>query len=467
MTTKIRRYVGLGVLTCLALLLWLGMATPSQAHWSDMAAAEVLVGESETQMTLTFPTGLTAFADSDGDGQLVSSEIEEHRSALEEFLNQQIRVTDTENRQAALTLKSTDRSTLSPSALTAPNTHSTVVLLYGWETPIRGLNINYNLFLPNVSTASCLTTILQAGQLRTFVFTPTRQRLAIAPGLTDYTLGGALLAIAGAFVWGALHSMSPGHGKSIVGAYLVGERATPKHALFLALVTTITHTIGVFALGVLTLVAANYIVPEQLYPWLSLVSGLMVVAIGFNLVRSRFKVAQGRRSQAHHSHQHSTQGHPTHDHHEHQGQTHEQLDHAHQTSAHPTHTHHAAHAHRHDSHAHNHSHVPSEEPVTWRSLLALGISGGLVPCPAALVLLLSSIALGNVAIGLLLLVAFSFGLAGVLTGLGLLLVYAKHLFKRVPTHLRVMKVLPVASAVGITLVGLGISTRALMQISAF
>jgi ABC-type nickel/cobalt efflux system permease component RcnA len=94
----------------------------------------------------------------------------------------------------------------------------------------------------------------------------------------------------------------------------------------------------------------------------------------------------------------------------------------------------------------------------------LGISGGLVPCPAALVLLLSAIALGNVGIGLILVLSFSLGLACVLTSLGLLLVYAKHLFKRVPTHLRMMQILPAISAVGITLIGLGISTKAILQI---
>ncbi|NJN86984.1 MAG: ABC transporter permease [Leptolyngbyaceae cyanobacterium SL_7_1] len=457
MNNKTRRLITLGLLTCFALVVWLGMASPSQAHWADMAAAEVLVGERHTQMTLTFPTGLAAFADSDRNGQLSASEVAEHRLELRNFLAQQIRITDTDNRQGTLTVKATDGATVSSSALTAPNTHSTLTLNYAWAAPVKGLTIYYDLFLPEVSTASCLTTILQAGQLKTFVFTPNRRHLAIAPGLGDYTLGGILLAIAGALAWGALHSMSPGHGKSIVGAYLVGERATAKHALFLALVTTVTHTIGVFALGIVTLFAANYILPEQLYPWLSLVSGLMVAAIGFNLFRSRFKLNRNRRSaHSHHGHSHHAHEHP-HDHAH--GHSH---DHTHD------HTHGHAHGHSHDhGHTSSHSHVPSDQPVTWRSLLALGISGGLVPCPAALVLLLSSIALGNVGIGLLLLVAFSVGLAGVLTGLGLLLVYAKHLFKRVPTHLRLVKFLPVISAVGITLIGFGISARALVQISAF
>ena len=103
------------------------------------------------------------------------------------------------------------------------------------------------------------------------------------------------------------------------------------------------------------------------------------------------------------------------------------------------------------------------QPVTWRSLLALGISGGLLPCPSALVVLLSAIALHRVALGMLLIVAFSIGLAGVLTGIGLLLVYARRLFDHFPTDGRLLRALPVASAAIVTLAGLGITLQALLQ----
>ena len=102
-------------------------------------------------------------------------------------------------------------------------------------------------------------------------------------------------------------------------------------------------------------------------------------------------------------------------------------------------------------------------PVTWRGLLALGISGGLLPCPSALVVLLSAIALHRVAFGMLLIVAFSFGLAGVLTGIGLLLVYTRRMFERFPTDGRLLQALPVASAAIVTLAGLAISAGALVQ----
>jgi nickel/cobalt exporter len=495
------RYVGLGLLSCLTtLFFWLTAVTPSQAHWADMAASEIVVSESEVQMTLTFPTGLAAFADIDQDGQLSVEEVNTHIAALQTFLSEKIRITNSENQPAIFSVAPLQQAALPPTVQAAPDTHSTLMLTYSWTQPVRGVKIHYDLFLPGVPTASCLTTILQSGQLSTFVFTPTQRSLSLTPGLASYTVGGVLLAIAGAFAWGAMHSMSPGHGKTVVGAYLVGARATPQHAIFLAITTTITHTIGVFALGLVTLFAAQYILPEQLYPWLSLFSGLMVAAIGWNLLTSRFNLSRWlkefssqvkrfiliqspRKSEnsdhspshvhdsvyalahSHHSHSHHSHSHHSHSHH------------SHHDHPHPDHSHSHNHAHDHSSdHAstsiptsHVHSHLPPgiDGPVTWRSLLALGISGGLVPCPAALVLLLSAIALGNAGLGLVLVLAFSAGLAIVLTGLGLLLVYAKRLFKQVPSQRRLIKILPVISALSIILIGFGISTRALMQVMSF
>src|SRR5215216_4061436 len=107
--------------------------------------------------------------------------------------------------------------------------------------------------------------------------------------LENLTLPTLLFALLLSFVWGALHAMTPGHGKTIVGAYLVGSRGTVKHALYLGLTTTVTHTLGVFAFGLITLFAAQYIVPEKLFPWITMLSGLFVVGIGLNLFIERFK----------------------------------------------------------------------------------------------------------------------------------------------------------------------------------
>jgi ABC-type nickel/cobalt efflux system permease component RcnA len=261
--------------------------------------------------------------------------------------------------------------------------------------------------------------------------------------------------------------MSPGHGKTIVGAYLAGSRATAQHALFLGLTATITHTTGVFALGLVTLFASEFILPEQLYPWLSFLSGVMVVTIGLNLFISRMRSTQLlKRSPLGHSHTgYQTDDDHPHDHHSHDHHSHDHHSHDHHSHDHHSHDHKHHHAHEH-SHA-GHSHLPpgaDDSPVTWRSLLALGISGGLVPCPSALVLLLSSIALGRVGFGLVLVFVFSLGLAGTLTGLGLLLVGARRLFERLPTQVRLVRVLPTVSALFVTLLGLGITTQALLQI---
>jgi ABC-type nickel/cobalt efflux system permease component RcnA len=272
-----------------------------------------------------------------------------------------------------------------------------------------------------------------------------------------------LLALLAAFGLGAGHALAPGHGKAIVAAYLVGNRGRARHAVFLGITTTITHTLGVFALGAATLLVSNYILPEQLFPWLELLSGLLVVAIGAVMFRQRLLALLARRHAHGHDHSHDHDHDHSHDH---------DHDHSHD---HDHHHHHHDHDHTHDrswlgrlsSRLFRHSHaVPGadDQPVTWRSLLALGVSGGLLPCPSALVVLLAAIAIHRVAFGMLLIVAFSFGLAAVLTGIGLLLVYAQRLFARFPTDGRVLRAVSVASALIVTLAGLAISAGALAQL---
>ena len=223
---------------------------------------------------------------------------------------------------------------------------------------------------------------------------------------------------------GALHALSPGHGKTVVGAYLVGARGTARHAVFLGLVVTATHTIGVYLLGLLMLTPRASVMPERLYPWISVASGLVVLAVGASLAASRLDAAFAG---CHH-----------HDHPQH---------------------------HPHHEHDHDHVHLPADgTPVGWRSLLALGMSGGLLPCPSALVVMLGAIALGRIAFGLLLIVAFSAGLATVLTAIGLVLVYARGVFERLPLHGRLARFAPVASALVISAAGLAILLEALARI---
>jgi ABC-type nickel/cobalt efflux system permease component RcnA len=221
---------------------------------------------------------------------------------------------------------------------------------------------------------------------------------------------GVLVVIASlalALFWGAAHALTPGHGKTIVAAYLVGSRGTPRHAALLGLTVTVTHTIGVFALGLVTLALSQWVVPEQLYPWLNLVSGLLVVGVGVSVLRARWR----RRDAREHSHDHD----------------------------------------------HPHAHTP-------RDLLAVGISGGLLPCPSALVVLLGAIALHRVAFGLLLIVAFSLGLALAITGVGIAAVLARRSFARWSAQGRVIRVLPALSAVAIVAAGVVMTVHALPRV---
>jgi ABC-type nickel/cobalt efflux system permease component RcnA len=248
----------------------------------------------------------------------------------------------------------------------------------------------------------------------------------------ELTLGMAFLALLIAAGLGGLHGLSPGHGKTIVGAYLVGARGTARHAAFLGLTVTITHTLGVFALGLVTLFASQYVVPERMFPVLSFASGMLVLLMGLGLFVARLRLALA--PDHHHTH-----------------------DDAH------GHTHHHGHDHGH-SHAHSHLSPGSEgAAITWRNLLALGVSGGILPCPSALVVLLSAIALHRIAFGLLLIVAFSAGLASVLTIVGLAFVYAGRFLKRPAAGGRLVRALPVVSALVISAAGAGICYAALAQ----
>ena len=289
--------------------------------------------------------------------------------------------------------------------------------------------------------------------------------------LEEITLPTLLLALAVSFIWGAMHAMTPGHGKTIVGAYLVGSRGTMKHALYLGLTTTITHTLGVFALGLITLFAAQYIVPETLYPWMSLLSGLFVVGIGVNLFVSRFK-SSGLALPNVKANMVKTSLSPVfqHTHTERSGHSHKYVLNAAGSAEHlHIHDHDHPHVHRHNDHAHTHdhshgeaghSHMPPEE-ITWRSLLALGVSGGLIPCPSALVVLLGAIALNKIGFGLILVLAFSLGLAGALTAIGILFIYAGRLFERFPSQGRIIRLLPALSALFVSVIGAALIWKAL------
>jgi ABC-type nickel/cobalt efflux system permease component RcnA len=227
-----------------------------------------------------------------------------------------------------------------------------------------------------------------------------------------------LVSLAAALFWGAAHALSPGHGKTIVTAYLVGRRGTPRDAAVLGLIVTVTHTIGVFALGLVTLALSQWIVPDTLYPWMNVIAGVSVVAIGAAVMRARLRDWLHERAHRH------------------------------------------GHAHH---HGHDHDHAP--EPGTgFRGLLAVGISGGALPCPSALVVLLAAISLHRVAFGLVLIVAFSLGLALTITGIGLVAVLARSAFSRRSFDGLALRLIPALSAVVIVVAGVAMTVHALPKV---
>ena len=217
-----------------------------------------------------------------------------------------------------------------------------------------------------------------------------------------------LVSLLVAMFWGAAHALTPGHGKAIVAGYLVGTRGKPRHAVFLGLVVTVTHTAGVFALGLVTLTLSEFVVPERLYPWLTFASGLLVVGVGASVLARRLRHARAHANGHHHHHHHSEYG--------------------------------------------------------RGGLLGVGIAAGLLPCPSALVVLLSAIALQRVGFGLALIVAFSLGLATTITAVGLLAVLARRAFGRLSLDGPVVRALPAASALLILAVGVGITVNALPEV---
>ena len=259
-----------------------------------------------------------------------------------------------------------------------------------------------------------LFALLQSAASQTEPLTRLLHQQALTPWMITAAIGIA-------FALGAAHALTPGHGKTIVAAYLVGSRGTLKHAAFLGAMVTLTHTITVFLLGLATLFLFQYVVPQKVTQVLGAISGLSIVVIGGWMLYKRLRGAGHAHSHSHdhhHDHGHDHDHHHDHDHiHEHHHHDH---DHPHEHT-HEGHTH----SHEHSHGPGGHTHMPDE--ISWSGLVALGASGGLVPCESALVLLLTAIALRRVGLGLLLLVSFSLGLALVLMAIGVLVIYAKNL----------------------------------------
>ena len=254
------------------------------------------------------------------------------------------------------------------------------------------------------------------------------------------TLQFAVIALVISFVLGGLHALTPGHGKAVVAAYLVGTKGRIIDAIFLGLIVTFTHTFSVISIGIILLFAKERIAHDDIVLWLSLISGLLIVGIGGWLLAKNMKQYYSGRT---HNHGHDN----SHDH---------SHDHEH------THDHGDGHTHSHGF-GHAHSHVPTERTGFW-SLLSLGVSGGIVPCVDALIGLLFAISLNKLTWGVIILCAFSLGLAAVLVAIGILMVMAKPVIERWTGRGIWLQRLPIISATVVIVLGAVLVFKALNDV---
>ncbi|HUI90110.1 MAG TPA: sulfite exporter TauE/SafE family protein [Anaerolineales bacterium] len=264
-----------------------------------------------------------------------------------------------------------------------------------------------------------------------------------------FLIGAFLLSL----VLGSLHAMTPGHGKALVGAYLVGSQGRTRDAVFLGTIVTITHTGSVLCLGLVTLIASHYVLPALIAPWLEVISGVLVIGFGINLLIQRrqdlvrFTSNRIRRPAGEFTINVAPQAH---EHGPHSLHTHEPHDHAH----------------GHD-HELPHTHALRANEVTWKSLLTLGVSGGLVPCPDAIAILLVAVAVNRIPFGMVLILAFSIGLALVLIAIGIAMVQGVRLVTRSDWLSRLSVYAPVVSAVAVSGLGIVLTVSALNSLNFF
>jgi ABC-type nickel/cobalt efflux system permease component RcnA len=225
------------------------------------------------------------------------------------------------------------------------------------------------------------------------------------------TTGGSspllwLLALATAFAIGGLHALGPGHGKTLMAAYLVGTDVRPRQIVAVGAAVSAMHTASVVALGLTVLAAGQAFTPEVAYRWTTLASGGLVAILGGYLFVKRSRaIAHGR------------------------------------------------------AHAHGHDHDHTHEPRSGRfGLATLAVSGGILPSPSALIALLAAVAIGRLVFGLALVLAFGVGLAAVLMGVGLGTIRVRDLMgRRLPGGIATWA--PVLSAAGICLLGIALVAR--------
>jgi len=263
--------------------------------------------------------------------------------------------------------------------------------------------------------------------------------------IEGWLAGGNLAAFyAAAFVLGAFHALEPGHGKTVVAAYLVGSKGRVYEAVLLGAIVTFTHTFSIIVLAVIARYAAASYTDQQLHTYLGLVAAVLILAVGIWMVYTRWRALHALHHHHHdHGHDHGHSHSHGHDHshgHEHAAVLEHDWEHKH------------IHSHGPFGHSHHHHPAPGEKIGLW-SLLALGVSGGLVPCPAAFALLLAAVSAGALAKGLSLVLVFSLGLAAALVAIGIGVVKAAGFAGRFMDTERVAPYVAMASALLVTLIG--------------
>jgi ABC-type nickel/cobalt efflux system permease component RcnA len=238
-----------------------------------------------------------------------------------------------------------------------------------------------------------------------------------------------VVALLLAFAFGALHALGPGHGKTLMAAYLVGAGGKARHAMGVGASVAVMHTASVLALGFVVLSATQVFAPERVYPWLGLVSGVIALALGAGLLIVRLGAWSDRTKD--HAHPLGSGGHA--------------LEHAHGSGG-------------------EHAHPGSDVPVlSRRGLMALAVAGGILPSPTALVVLLAAVALDRIAYGFALIGAFSLGLAAALVAVGIVALKARDVVSNRLSG-SVARLIPVVSASAIAVVGLLLTVRGIVQV---
>jgi nickel/cobalt exporter len=224
---------------------------------------------------------------------------------------------------------------------------------------------------------------------------------------------------------GGMHALEPGHGKTVVAAYLIGSKGGKLDAVILGLVVTLTHTFSVILLAIAAKVASTRmtLTDESLHGYIGLAAGLLILGVGIWMLVQRIR---GKDSFHHHGH------------------------------CHPHHNHDHDHDHGHNiqhNHEHDHGHMHGEKKEGYWQLFLLGVSGGLVPCPAAIAILLASLGAGRLGEGLIYILLFSLGLASVLIAIGITVVSAGKFASRFLDARQFANKIAIVSAGFITLIG--------------